>query len=72
MLSPVVLIQLVSGLALIASILVQAKGTGLGSAFGGSSEFSRSKRGVEKFLFIFTIVMASIFILSGMVNIFVS
>lgn len=44
-----------------AAILLQAKGTGLGRAWGGGGEFYRSKRGVEKVLFRLTIALAVLF-----------
>ena len=41
---------------LTAAILLQARGTGLGAAFGGEGNIYRTKRGVEKILFRFTVV----------------
>lgn len=55
------LIQIVFAVLLIAVILLQSKGAGLGQAWGGGGEFYRSKRGVEKILFRATIVLAVIF-----------
>lgn len=43
------------------TILVQAKGTGLGRAFGGGGGFYSSRRGVEKMLFRATIVLVVLF-----------
>jgi len=63
--------QLIIAVLLIATILIQAKGTGLGSAWGGGSEFYRSKRGVEKFLFAATITLGSLFVLSGIANLII-
>ena len=40
------------------SVLLQNQSTGLGTAFGGESGFYRTKRGIEKFLFVATIVLA--------------
>lgn len=57
------LIQIILGILLILVILIQQKGSGLGSAFGGDLSFYRTKRGAEKFLFWTTIVLASTFIL---------
>lgn len=42
-------------------ILLQARGSGLGSAFGGDGNVYRTKRGVEKRLFQATIVLAIVF-----------
>ncbi len=50
---------------LIASIILQARGSGAGMAFGGGGETYRSKRGVEKFLFYTTIVLAVLFAASS-------
>jgi len=68
----VVIVQIIFALLLMAAILIQAKGSGLGSAWGGSGEFYRSKRGVEKILFLATIVFAVIFLLLSIVNTFVT
>jgi len=59
----IVILQIVVSVFLIGVILLQAKGTGLGnsSLFGGSGEFYSSKRGLEKFVFIGTIVLAALF-----------
>ena len=50
------------------AILLQAKGTGLGRAWGGGGEFYRSKRGVEKILFRLTIALAIIFFITSAVS----
>jgi len=57
---------------LIAAILLQQKGVGLGSSFGGTSQIYRSKRGLEKGLFWATIVCAILFAVGAMVNLFIS
>lgn len=61
--------QLTSSLLLILFILLQAKGSGLGSAFGGEGNVYRTKRGLEKGLFIMTIVVAIIFAGSSFLNV---
>lgn len=55
-------IQIILGVILITLILLQAKGTGLGSTFGGEAGFYRTKRGFEKILFYFTIAVATLFV----------
>ncbi len=57
----ILILQILISALLMAAILLQAKGTGLGSAWGGGGEFYRSKRGVEKILFRLTIVLAVLF-----------
>jgi len=54
--------QIVIAILLILSILLQARGTGLGSAFGGEGNIFRTKRGVEKILFYGTIVLGILFV----------
>lgn len=53
--------QVVVSILLIIAILLQSRGTGLGSAFGGSGGVYLTKRGLEKKLFIATIVLAVLF-----------
>ena len=57
------IIQIATAIGLIIVILLQNKGTGLGGAFGGSNNVYLTKRGLEKKLFIATIVLATIFLL---------
>ena len=52
---------------LIASILLQSRGSGLGATFGGESSVYRSRRGVEARLYQFTIALAVLFVLIAMV-----
>ena len=55
--------QIVVAILLMAAILMQNRGAGLGGVFGGSGGVYLTKRGLEKKLFIATIVLAVIFIL---------
>ena len=54
---------------LVTAILLQTKGVGLSTAFGGSSEVFRTKRGAEKIIFIFTIILAVLFTLTSIANV---
>ena len=54
-------------IALIASILMQARGTGLSGTFGGDSAVYRSRRGVERRLWQFTILLLVLFVLFALV-----
>ncbi len=58
---------LISCVGLIAAILLQSRGAGLGATFGGESSVYRSRRGVEKRLFQFTIIMTVLFVGVSMV-----
>ena len=46
---------------LVACILMQSRGTGLSTTFGGEGNIYRTKRGIEKTLFHSTIVFSVIF-----------
>lgn len=59
---------LVVSLLLILAILLQNRGAGLGGIFGGEGNVYRTKRGVEKVLFIATIVLAVAFLGLGVWN----
>jgi preprotein translocase subunit SecG len=54
--------QILVSIALIVAILLQARGTGLSSTFGGDSAVYRSRRGVERRLWQFTVVLLVLFI----------
>ena len=54
---------MIDSIALMASILLQSRGAGLGATFGGDSSVYRSRRGIEKRLFQFTIVLAILFVI---------
>lgn len=62
------LIQIILGILLVLVILIQQKGSGIGTSFGGDLSFYRTKRGAEKLLFWATIVLASIFILLSLLG----
>lgn len=49
-------VQVVVSIVLIAVVLLQQKGTGLGGAFGGEGNVYRTRRGLERGLFFTTIV----------------
>ncbi|MDP3954740.1 MAG: preprotein translocase subunit SecG [bacterium] len=60
-------VQVLVSVLLMGAILMQAKGAGLGQAWGGGGEFYRSKRGLEKILYRATIVLAFVFFISSTV-----
>lgn len=57
----IVVLQAITAIFLIISILLQMQGSGLSQAFGGSGDVYRSKRSMEKVLVIATIALSSIF-----------
>ncbi|MDP2812522.1 MAG: preprotein translocase subunit SecG [bacterium] len=65
------IVQIIVSILLVAAIMLQQKGSGLGAAFGGDSAVYRTKRGAEKFLFRATIVLAALFLISALINLFI-
>ncbi len=67
---PILLIlQIITPCLLTICILLQQRGTALGSAFGGSGGgFYSKRRGVEKKIFITTIVLSVLFIIVSILN----
>ncbi len=64
--------QIVLAVLLAASILLQAKGTGLSGVFGGEGNIFRTKRGFEKILFYITIILAVLFFATALANVYFS
>lgn len=58
------IITFISAILVILLILVQQRGASLGSGSGSSSELYTTRRGLEKSLFVTTIICASVFVLS--------
>lgn len=54
--------QIILGILLVGLIILQSKGTGIGSTFGGDMGFYATKRGAEKMLFYFTLFVATVFL----------
>ncbi|PIQ67955.1 preprotein translocase subunit SecG [Candidatus Uhrbacteria bacterium CG_4_10_14_0_2_um_filter_41_7] len=63
------IVQIILAVLLIGSILLQARGTGLGAGFGGEGTVFRTKRGVEKKLHNTTIVIAILFFGISLANV---
>ncbi len=54
-------VQIIVAIALILSILFQARGAGLGSVFGGTGAVFKTRRGLDKLLFRMTVAFAVLF-----------
>ena len=63
--------QIIIAIALSVSILLQQRGTALGSAFGGSGESYLSRRGAEKKIFGLTIALAVLLVILSVLNLVV-
>lgn len=53
--------QIILAILLVAAVMLQARGTGIGAAFGGGGNVFRTKRGAEKKLFQLTIIFSLLF-----------
>lgn len=66
------IIHIIVSILLVVFILLQQRGTALGSAFGGGSDtFYNEKRGMEKNIFITTVVLAVLFVAISLVNLII-
>ena len=61
--------QIVVSLLLIAAILLQQRGGGLSPLFGGGGGAYRTRRGMEKTIFIGTIILAGVFFFLAILHI---
>jgi preprotein translocase subunit SecG len=64
---PIAILQIIICILLAIVILLQPKSGGLGRAFGGNS-INYTRRGFEKVLFNFTIILAVAFVLTSVAN----
>ena len=67
-------IQIAISVAIIALILLQQRGTALGSAFGGGGDggFYATRRGIQQKLYWVTIVLAAAFFSLAILNLIIS
>jgi preprotein translocase subunit SecG len=68
------IIQVILSLALIIVIILQARGMGLGSLFGGSDSgmgITKTRRGLERTLFQITIILAALFLLNAVIQLMI-
>ena len=63
------IVLIVVAILLIISILLQQRGSGLGSAFGGEGNVYMAKRGAEKIIFYASIVLSILFMGLGLARI---
>ena len=66
-------IQIIISVGLIVLIILQARGTGLGSLFGGTGggAIQKTRRGLEKTLFQMTVGLSVAFILNAIIQLLI-
>jgi preprotein translocase subunit SecG len=62
------IIQIILGLSLIVSILLQTRGAGLGSVFGGTGTVFKTRRGIDRLLFRMTVGFMIAFCLVSLIG----
>jgi protein translocase SecG subunit len=62
------IVQIVSAVLLMLVILLQNRGASVGGVFGGGDTVYQTKRGLEKKLFIATIILSVIFLGTALAN----
>jgi len=68
------IIQVIISISLIVVIILQARGQGLGSLFGGGDAgmgITKTRRGLERTLFQITIILAALFLLNAVIQLMI-
>jgi preprotein translocase subunit SecG len=64
------IVQIIISIALVVLIILQAKGSGLGSLFGGESgSITKTRRGLEKTLFQLTVGLSVAFLTIAIITV---
>ena len=64
------IIQIIIAVLLIGGVLLQQRGGGLSSTFGGSGTFYGTRRGMERSILWATVVLTVLFFTTAILNIF--
>lgn len=68
--SVLIIATIIVSIAITALILLQGRGAGLGSAWGGGGEGFQTRRGLEKFTIQLTAVLIVVFLILSILNLF--
>ena len=72
MLKIINIVEIIVAILLIASILIQNRGAGLSSTFGGDFGGYYTKRGFERFLVYFSIALSFLFLSLALANLVIA
>ena len=64
----ILIAQIIVSALIVVAVLIQNRGSGLSSVFGGSGGVYRTKRGLEKGIFVITVILVILFIAIGVAN----
>ncbi len=65
------IINIILSILIVFFILIQGRGAGLGSAWGGGGEFFQTRRGIEKITLRLTVILIIAFFIVSLINLFV-
>jgi preprotein translocase subunit SecG len=66
------IVQIVLSVFIVVCILLQAQGSGLGAAWGGGGETYHTRRGIEKVVFIGSIIGLALFTINSILLLVIS
>lgn len=64
-------LNIIFSVLIVVFILIQGRGAGLGSAWGGGGEMFQTRRGMEKIILWMTTAFIIIFLVVSLINLFV-
>lgn len=64
----ILVINIIVSIAIVALILLQGKGAGLGSAWGGGGEMFQTRRGIEKVTLRLTVILIVVFFILSLIS----
>ena len=65
------IILIVVSCLLIVAVLLQSRGGGLSNIFGGAGEVYQTRRGIEKAIFVITVILTVLFLGLGIVRLII-
>ena len=68
------IVQIILSVAMVVVIILQARGLGLGSLFGGGDTgmgITKTRRGLERTLFQITIILGALFLLNAVIQLMI-
>jgi len=65
------ILNIVFSVLIVVFILIQGRGAGMGSAWGGGGEMFQTRRGMEKIILWLTTIFIIIFVIISLINLFV-
>lgn len=69
--SILLIFNIILSILIVVFILIQGKGAGLGSAWGGGGELFQTRRGIEKVTLRLTVLLIAVFFILSLVNLFI-